>query len=38
MVVTLIEGHSALAVFAVADAIRAESYKAVERLHDQGIR
>jgi Cu2+-exporting ATPase len=36
-VVTLVEAKKALAVFAVADAIRAESLEAVRRLHDQGI-
>ncbi|MDP9176986.1 MAG: copper-translocating P-type ATPase [Gemmatimonadota bacterium] len=36
-VVTLIEGDSALAVFAVADAIREESFEAVKRLHQQGV-
>ncbi len=29
--------YHALAVFAVADAIRPESYEAVDRLHDQGL-
>ncbi|MFA9478137.1 heavy metal translocating P-type ATPase [Phycisphaerales bacterium AB-hyl4] len=33
----LVEGEQALAVFAVADAIREESYEAVKRLHDNGI-
>ncbi len=33
----LIEGGSALAVFAVADAIREESYEAVHALHERGI-
>jgi P-type Cu2+ transporter len=33
----LIHGDQALAVFAVADAIRAESYEAVNRLHEAGI-
>lgn len=33
----LIEGNHALAVFAVADAIRPESYEAVKRLHEQAI-
>lgn len=36
-VITLIEGEEALAVFAVADAIREESSEAVERLHQQNI-
>lgn len=36
-VVTLIEGNQALAVFAVADAIRVESHEAVTQLHSQGI-
>jgi P-type Cu2+ transporter len=36
-VVTLVEARSALAVFAVADAIREESYEAVKRLHEQGV-
>ena len=35
--ITLIEGRTALAVFAVADAIREESPEAVRRLHEQGI-
>ncbi len=35
--VALVEGTSALAVLAVADAIRDESYDAVRRLHEQGI-
>ncbi|MFW6078538.1 MAG: heavy metal translocating P-type ATPase [Gemmatimonadota bacterium] len=35
--VTLVEGDRALAVFAVADEIRPESYEAVERLHAAGI-
>ena len=33
----LIEGDSALALFAVADAIREESFEAVKALHDRGI-
>lgn len=33
----LIEGGAALAVFAVADAIREESHEAVRALHDRGI-
>jgi Cu2+-exporting ATPase len=35
--ITLIEGRQVLAVLAVADAIREESYEAVRRLHEQGI-
>lgn len=35
--ITLIEGRTALAVFAVADAIREESPEAVRRLQEQGI-
>ena len=35
--ITLLEGRTALAVFAVADAIRKESPEAVRRLHEQGI-
>ena len=35
--ITLIEGRAALAVLAVADAIREESREAVRRLHEQGI-
>jgi len=35
--ITLIEGQAALAVLAVADAIREESHEAVQRLHEQGI-
>lgn len=35
--ITMIEGKRPLAVFAVADAVREESRKAVERLHEQGI-
>jgi Cu2+-exporting ATPase len=35
--ITLIERDTPLAVFAVADAIRAESREAVDRLHAQGI-
>jgi len=35
--ITLIEGTTALAVFAVADAVRDESHDAVQRLHAQGI-
>jgi P-type Cu2+ transporter len=36
-VVTMIEGTTPLAVFAVADAIREESREAVKRLHDQHV-
>ena len=36
-VITLIEEEKALAVFAVADAIRDESFEAVRQLHQQGI-
>jgi Cu2+-exporting ATPase len=35
--ITLVEGRNALAVLAVADAIREESKEAVRRLHEQGI-
>jgi Cu2+-exporting ATPase len=35
--VTMIEGGAALAVFAVADAIREESREAVQRLHDEHV-
>jgi Cu2+-exporting ATPase len=35
--VYLIEGNRALAVFAVADAIRPESHEAIERLHGMGV-
>jgi len=35
--ITMIDEGSATAVFAVADAIRAESREAVQRLHDQSI-
>jgi P-type Cu2+ transporter len=35
--ITMVEGNKALAVFAVADAIREESREAIRRLHDQGI-
>jgi Cu2+-exporting ATPase len=35
--ITMIEGSTAVAVFAVADAIRDESREAVQRLHDAGI-
>jgi Cu2+-exporting ATPase len=33
----LIEGQRVLAVFAIADAIRPESFEAVKRLHDSGL-
>jgi Cu2+-exporting ATPase len=36
-VVYLVEGTRALAAFAVADAVRAESRDAVQRLHERGI-
>ena len=35
--ITVIEGTSALAVFAVADAIREESREAIDRLHEQNV-
>ena len=35
--ITMLEGTTPLAVFAVADAVREESREAVRRLHDQGI-
>jgi len=35
--ITLVEGRAALAVLAVADAIREESREAIRRLHEQGI-
>jgi Cu2+-exporting ATPase len=35
--ITMIEGTTPLAVFAVADAIREESREAIQRLHEQGI-
>ena len=35
--IMLIEGQKALAVFAVADAIRPESFEAVKQLHEQGL-
>ena len=35
--ITLVEGQRALAVLAIADAIREESHEAVRRLHEQGI-
>ncbi|HEX7079556.1 MAG TPA: heavy metal translocating P-type ATPase [Gammaproteobacteria bacterium] len=33
----LVEGRRALAAFAIADAIRPESYEAIQRLHEAGI-
>src|SRR5690625_5566782 len=33
----LVEGDRVLAVFAIADAIRPESFDAVKRLHDSGL-
>ncbi|MEX0741997.1 MAG: HAD-IC family P-type ATPase, partial [Phycisphaeraceae bacterium] len=33
----LLEGQRPLAVFAIADAVRPESYEAVKRLHDEGL-
>src|SRR3546814_12803972 len=33
----LVEGDRVLAVFAIADAIRPESFEAVKRLHDGGL-
>jgi Cu2+-exporting ATPase len=33
----LVEGDRVLAVFAIADAIRPESFDAVKRLHDEGL-
>jgi Cu2+-exporting ATPase len=36
-VITLMEGNKALAAFAVADAIREESFEAVKRLHQQNL-
>jgi Cu2+-exporting ATPase len=33
----LIEGQRVLAVFAIADAVRPESFEAVKRLHDSGL-
>jgi Cu2+-exporting ATPase len=33
----LVEGQRVLAVFAIADAIRPESFEAVKRLHDSGL-
>jgi len=35
--ITMIDGDAPVAVFAVADAIRAESHEAIERLHAQSI-
>src|SRR4030095_15407924 len=35
--ITMIEGTSAMAVFAIADAVRPESRDAIQRLHDQHI-
>jgi P-type Cu2+ transporter len=35
--ITMLEGTTPIAVFAVADAIREESRDAVQRLHDEGI-
>jgi Cu2+-exporting ATPase len=35
--ITMLEGMTPLAVFAVADAVREESREAVQRLHEQGI-
>jgi P-type Cu2+ transporter len=35
--ITMVEGKKAVAVFAVADAIRDESREAIRRLHDQGV-
>ena len=35
--ITVVEGTSSIAVFAVADAIREESREAIDRLHEQGI-
>ena len=35
--ITMLEGVTSLAVFAVADAVREESREAVQRLHEQGI-
>jgi Cu2+-exporting ATPase len=36
--ITMIDGRSAMAVFAVADAVRPESHEAVQRLHAQKVR
>ncbi len=35
--ITMVEGRTPLAVFAIADAVREESREAVQRLHEQGI-
>ena len=35
--ITMVEGTSALAVFAIADAVRPESREAIQRLHDQNV-
>jgi Cu2+-exporting ATPase len=35
--ITMLDGNTPLAVFAIADAIREESREAVRRLHEQGI-
>src|SRR5262245_54042724 len=35
--ITMIEGTSAISVFAIADAVRPESRDAIQRLHDQNI-
>jgi Cu2+-exporting ATPase len=35
--ITMLEGNTPLAVFAIADAVREESREAVRRLHEQGI-
>ena len=35
--ITVVEGTSSIAVFAVADAIREESREAIDRLHEQGV-
>jgi Cu2+-exporting ATPase len=35
--ITMLDGHTPLAVFAIADPVRAESRQAVERLHAEGI-
>jgi Cu2+-exporting ATPase len=35
--ITMVQGTTPLAVFAVADAVREESREAVRRLHDQGV-
>src|SRR5262249_52690709 len=36
-VITMIEGSTAVAVFALADAVRSESREAIQRLHDEKI-